>query len=191
VNRVAYEIIQVLQGEGGTMASLLKHTASLTTSLADRDAAIGRVITNLNGVLGTLAVRDANLDQTILQLQQFVSGLAGDRAALGTAVTSIGGLADATGSLVRDVRPDLAQDVTLLNKLAGTLNDNTQVIENTLHQVPDRYAALTRTASYGSWFNFFLCDFDGRVGLVPGVDDAHPTMSSDATRCQVTRGGAG
>jgi phospholipid/cholesterol/gamma-HCH transport system substrate-binding protein len=89
------------------------------------------------------------------------------------------------------VRPDVAQDVTLLNKLAGTLNDNTQVIENTLHQVPDRYAALTRTASYGSWFNFFLCDFDGRVGLVPGVDDAHPTMSSDATRCQVTRGGAG
>jgi phospholipid/cholesterol/gamma-HCH transport system substrate-binding protein len=191
VNRVAYEIIQVLQGEGGTMASLLKHTASLTSSLADRDAAIGRVITNLNGVLGTLAVRDANLDQTILQLQQFVSGLAGDRAALGVAVTSIGGLADATGSLVRDVRPDLAQDVTLLNKLAGTLNDNTQVIEDTLHRLPDRYAALTRTASYGSWFNFFLCDFDGRVGLVPGVDDAHPTMSSAATRCQVTRGGAG
>ena len=27
--------------------------------------------------------------------------------------------------------------------------------------------ALTRTASYGSWFNFYLCDFDGRV-TAPG-----------------------
>jgi phospholipid/cholesterol/gamma-HCH transport system substrate-binding protein len=191
VNRLSYEIIQVLQGEGGTMASLLAHTGSLTSSLADRDAAIGRVIGNLNDVLGTLAVRDANLDQTILQLQQFVSGLAGDRAAIGTAVASIGDLAGATGSLIRDVRPDLAQDVTLLNKLAGTLNDNTQVIEDTLHRLPDRYAKLTRTASYGSWFNFFVCDFDGRVGLVPGVDDAHPVLSSAATRCQISGGGAG
>jgi phospholipid/cholesterol/gamma-HCH transport system substrate-binding protein len=191
VNRLSYEIIQVLQGEGGTMASLLQHTASLTATIADRDAAIGRVIVNLNNVLGTLAVRDANLDQTILQLQQFVSGLAGDRAAIGTAVASIGDLAGATGSLIHDARPDLAQDVTLLNKLAGTLNDNTQVIEDTLHRLPDRYAALTRTASYGSWFNFYVCDFDGRIGLVPGVDDAHPTLSAAATRCQVKGGGAG
>lgn len=189
VNRLAYEIIQVLQGEGGTMASLLRRTASLTTTLADRDEAIGRVIANLNSVLGTLAERDENLDETIAQLQLFVSGLSADRAAIGGAVESIGGLASATGSLLRDVRPDLAQDVTLLNRLAGTLNDNTQVIEDTLQSLPDRYAALTRTASYGSWFNFFVCDFDGRVGLVPGVNDATPTFSSGAARCGVGAGG--
>jgi phospholipid/cholesterol/gamma-HCH transport system substrate-binding protein len=191
INKLAFEIIQVLQGEGGTMASLLRRTASLTGTLADHDAAIGRVITNLNAVLGTVADRDANLDQAIQQLRQFVSGLAADRAAIGTAVVSIGDLASTTGGLLRDVRPDLAQDVTLLNKLAGTLNDNTQVIEDTLKRLPDRYAALTRTASYGSWFNFFVCDFDGRVGLVPGVDDAQPTFSSGAARCATTGGGAG
>ncbi|HEX5597665.1 MAG TPA: MCE family protein [Micromonosporaceae bacterium] len=184
VNRFAYEIIQVLQGEGGTVASLLQRTASLASTLADRDAAIGRVVTNLNAVLGTLAERDAQLDETILRLQQFVSGLAADRAAILGAVDSIADLAAATGSLLRDARPDLAQDITLLNKLAGTLNDNTQVIEDTLARLPDRYAALTRTASYGSWLNFFLCDFDGRIG-VPGVDTLSPTFSSDAARCGV------
>lgn len=189
VNRLSYEIVQVLQGEGGTVASLLRHTASLTGALADRDAAIGRVITNLNAVLGTLAERDSQLDETILRLRQFVSGLAGDRKAIGAAVVSLGDLAEATGSLVSDARPDLAQDITLLNKLAGTLNDNTDVIEDTLHRLPDRYAALTRTASTGSWLNFFLCDFDGRVGLVPGVDDAQPTFSSTAARCDTRVGG--
>jgi phospholipid/cholesterol/gamma-HCH transport system substrate-binding protein len=188
VNRVMYEIIQVLQGEGGTMASLLGRIGSLTTTLADRDAAIGSLITNLNAVLETLAERDANLDETVVRLQELVSGLAGDREAIGSAIAGIGELASITGSLVGEIRPDLAADVTLLDQLAGTLNTNSQVIEETLHRLPDRYTALTRVASYGSWFNFFLCDFDGRVGLLPGIDDAQPTFSSAAARC--TAGGA-
>ncbi|HEX6970188.1 MAG TPA: MCE family protein [Micromonosporaceae bacterium] len=193
INRFAYEVIQVLQGEGGTVESLLRRTASLANTLADRDEAIGRVIDNLNELLDTLAAHDAQLDETVLRLQQFVSGLAADRTAIFDAVDSIGELTAATGSLLRDARPDLAQDIALLHELAGTLNDNSQVIESTLGRLPDRYAALTRTASYGSWFNFFLCDFDGRIG-VAGVDAVRPTFSSDAARCGVAGipvGGAG
>ena len=36
VNQFAFEIIQVLQGEGGTIEQPARHTASLTTTLADR-----------------------------------------------------------------------------------------------------------------------------------------------------------
>jgi phospholipid/cholesterol/gamma-HCH transport system substrate-binding protein len=45
----------------------------------------------------------------------------------------------------------------------GTLQANTSTIEGTLATAPGRLEALTRTASYGSWFNFYLCDFDGHV----------------------------
>jgi phospholipid/cholesterol/gamma-HCH transport system substrate-binding protein len=186
VNRLSFEIIQVLQGEGGTLAGLLQHTASLTNTLADRDAAIGRVITNLNAVLETLDERDRQLDETIHQLQLFVSGLAADRKAIGDSLSSISNLATTTGDLLHDARPDLAQDVTLLNQLAGTLNDNTAVIENSLATLPGRYTAMTNVASTGSWFNFFLCDFDGRVGLAPGVDVATPTFSSASARCSAS-----
>jgi phospholipid/cholesterol/gamma-HCH transport system substrate-binding protein len=183
VNNLAYEIIQVLQGEGGTVSSLLTHTASLTTALADRDAVIGRVITNLNTVLSTLDDRRGALDATIVQLRQFVSGLAADRTAIGSAISNIGGLTEATGSLLRDARPDLAHDLSGLGSLAGILNDNSAVIDRTLHNLPGQYQALTSTASYGSWFNFFLCDFDGRVAL-PGVGTVNPaTFSSSAARC--------
>src|SRR6185369_2888129 len=125
VNHLMAEIIQVLQGEGGTVASLLRRTASLTGTLADRDAAIGNLITNLNAVLAALADRDDRLDEMVVRLQELVSGLAGDREAIGVAIGQIGDLASVTGGLLRDARPDLAQDVTLLNQLAGTLNDNT------------------------------------------------------------------
>lgn len=183
VNKLAYEIIQVLQGEGGTVTSLLQRTASLTHTLADRDAVIGRVITNLNSVLGTLAARDRDLDRSIAQLQEFVSGLSGDRKAIGESLVSIGELTTATSSLIEQARPPLAADVRALDELAGTLDRNAAVIDGTLGRLPERYAALTRVASYGSWFNFYLCDFDGNVAVAGRAPLDVPTFSAAAARC--------
>ncbi len=85
VNTLSYQIIQVLQGEGGTVESLLAHTASLTTTLAEKDQVIGEVIDNLNSVLHTLNERTPQLSQLISRLQRFVSGLASDREPIGEA----------------------------------------------------------------------------------------------------------
>ncbi|WBB69952.1 MCE family protein [Micromonospora sp. WMMD812] len=183
VNKLAYEIIQVFQGEGGTVTSLLQRTASLTNTLADRDAVIGRVVTNLNQVLATLAGRDAELDQTIAQVQQFVSGLAADRTAIGDALANLGGLTDVTAGLLHDARPPLAADVRALGDLAGTLDRNAAVIDGTLGRLPERYESLTRVASYGSWFNFYLCDFDGRVAVAGHAPLNPATLSAPAARC--------
>lgn len=187
VNSLAYEIIQVLQGESGTISGLLEHTASVSAALADRDQVIGRVITNLQTVLSTLDSRRDELSATVGELRQFVSGLAADRAAIGGAISNIGGLTAATGSLLRDARPDLSHDVGALGALAGILDDNSAVIDSTLHRLPGQYQALTSTATSGSWFNFYMCDFDGRVAL-PGLGAVNPaTFSSPAARCKVGR----
>lgn len=183
VNRFAYEIIQVLQGERGTLADLLRRTASLTTTLADRDEAIARVVSNLGAVLATLGERDRELGQTIRALQELVSGLAADREAIGEALAGVGDLAAATSSLVAEARPSLAADIGLLGTLAGTLNRNTAVIDGTLDRLPGRLDALTGVASTGSWFNFFLCDFDGRVSARSSTVQV-PTFSSGAARCR-------
>jgi phospholipid/cholesterol/gamma-HCH transport system substrate-binding protein len=184
VNSLAYEIIQVLQGEGGTVTDLLAHTASLAGTLAQRDQVIGQVISNLDAVLSTVDSKHDALDQTITQLQQFVSGLAADRDAIGAAITNISNLTVATAGLLQQARPDLAHDITGLGSLAALLNANTGVIDSTLATLPGQYQALTRTASTGSWFNFYLCDFDGRVTL-PGAGAVNPaTFSSGNARCQ-------
>ncbi|SBT44863.1 MCE family protein [Micromonospora narathiwatensis] len=183
VNKLAYEIIQVLQGEGGTVAGLLRRTASLTNTLADRDAVIGRVVTNLNAVLSTLADHDRELDQSVSQLQQFVSGLTADRAAIGEALVNLADLTDTTAGLLRQTRPPLAADVRALDDLAGTLDRNSAVIDATLGRLPQRYEALTRVASYGSWFNFYLCDFDGRVAVAGHAPLTTPGVSATAARC--------
>jgi virulence factor Mce-like protein len=171
MNRVSFEIIQVFQGEGGTVESLLGHVASLTDSLADKDAVIGSVIDNLTTVLGSVAARDQQLSGLIVSLQQFVTGLAGDRDAIFDSLQTIDTLATTTSGFLEDARPPLAADIQALGDLSGNLADSGDVLEGFLQLAPMKIDLITRTAINGSWFNFFMCSASGYVVLpVSGAD---------------------
>ena len=165
VNKLSYEIIQVLQGEGGTIQSLLAHTSSLTSSIAAKDQVIGQVVNNLNGVLDTVNSRDKELSGLVVQLQQVVSGLSADREPIGEAITSLNGLTNTTAGLVEQARPPLREDIAGLGQLSKNLNDNEPTTERFLRNLPEKLPTITRTATHGSWFNFFLCKSSGNVGV--------------------------
>ncbi|MFE7791606.1 MCE family protein [Streptomyces sp. NPDC057460] len=183
VNRLATEIIKTLQGEGGTVNSLLAHTASLTTTIADRDELIGSVIDNLNTVLGTLDKRDARFSGLLKQLQRLISGLSADRKPIGASLAGIDGLTEATSDLLQDARPPLRDDIAGLRDLTGTLNANEKSVEGVLKRLPNKLNKLTGTASYGSWFNFYLCDFDGRIVLPKTREILTPELHVARARC--------
>ena len=184
VNELSGEIISVLQGEGGSINSLLAHTASLTSSLADRDQVIGETITNLNTVLATVDEHDKALGELLDQLQRFVSGLAADRTAIGASLTNINDLADSTAGLIKVAREPIRSDIANLNSLAATLNKpaNTATFEKFMSTTPGKLETITRTATYGSWFNFYLCRFNGKVALPTGAV-LSPSYAVTAARC--------
>jgi phospholipid/cholesterol/gamma-HCH transport system substrate-binding protein len=165
VNKLAFEIIQTLQGEGGTLDELLIHTASLTNTIADRDAVIGDVINNLNTVLGTVDARDNQLDQLIVQLQRLFGGLAQDRQAIGDSLVNIDNLTSDFSGLLADARPPLADDITQLNTVTSQLASQKGALAQRLQQIPQTLNDVGRTATYGSWFKFFLCKADGIVSV--------------------------
>jgi virulence factor Mce-like protein len=175
MNRLSFEIIQVFQGEGGTMQSLLTHVSSLTTSLANKDAVIGSVINNLSTVLGSVAARDQKLSDLIVNLQQFVTGLATDRNAIFNSLQSIDALATSTSGLLAQARPPLAADIKGLGKLSSNLADSRQVLEGFLKLAPMKIDLITRTAINGSWFNFFMCSASGYVVLPVTGANGQPT----------------
>jgi phospholipid/cholesterol/gamma-HCH transport system substrate-binding protein len=178
VNRFAMEIIKTLQGEGGTIQELLQQTASLTNTVATRDAAIGQVIDNLLSVLGTVQKRDAGLGETIDELQRFVSGLAGDRDAISASLTNINNLATSSAKLFTGIRPVLPGDLRNLEALARVLNDTKDPINKSenalaafLQREPAKLTRIIRTGSYGAYFNFWACSA-GVVGLPASVQPA-------------------
>ncbi|GAA3530158.1 MlaD family protein [Amycolatopsis ultiminotia] len=165
VNQLSAEIVQVFQGEGGTITSLLAHTASITSSIAGKDQVIGQVIGNLNQVLGTVNAHGPQLGDLIDQTQRLVSGLAEQRKPIGDAVGALGDLTTATAGLLADARPAVRDDVAQLGTVSKNLADSQQLLEHLLQVLPGNLEKFTRTLSYGSWFNYYLCGIEGTVGI--------------------------
>ncbi|WP_300017040.1 MlaD family protein [Pseudonocardia sp.] len=184
VNQLSFEIVEVLQGQGGTVTSLLASTSSLTNEIADRDEVIGQVIDNLNAVLETVNARDEQLSELVISLQQLVSGLAQDREPIGRALGSIADLTDVTAGFVDEARPPLRDDIAALGDLSDNLNANEPVVESFLANWPGKLTTITRAATYGSWFQFYLCGLTGSVGLEPYLAPTEiPAYSSPSPRC--------
>jgi phospholipid/cholesterol/gamma-HCH transport system substrate-binding protein len=183
VNKLADEILRTLQGESGTVGDLLEHTASLTSTLADRDQVIGSMITHFNDVLGVVSSRDQQLSTLVVQLQRFVTGLSANRQAVGSAISSLDDLTNSVGGLIQDARPAIKQDVVSLGRLAANLLAGSDVIDKQLKALPVYLNSVDRTASYGSWFQFFLCDLGGSLTIPGQGPTAISPYKSDAGRC--------
>ena len=177
INQLSYEIVQVFQGEGGTLEGLLAHTASVTSTLASRDQVIGQLIDNLNEVLDHIGDRDEQLSRLITTFRTFVGGLADDREAILGALDDVSELSVETARLVDGIREPFVSDIHQLGRLAANLDAGRAEIDRSLQVLPIKLNKVGRTATYGSWFNFYLCHFQGRVRLPGGqsvpVDYTH------------------
>lgn len=165
VNQLASELIQVLQGEGGTIDSVLAHTASLASTVASKDKVIGQVIDNLNTVLTTVNDRTNEVSGLIDQLQQLATGLAQQRGTIGDAISALGDLTNTTAGLLTSVRPPLKDDIAALGVLAGTLADHGDTVDKFLAGLPHKVQTISRVSSYGGWYNYYLCSMSGRIGV--------------------------
>lgn len=201
VNALSINLVKVLQGEGGTVRSLLANTASLTNSLADRDQLIGDVVENLSTMLETVDNRHVQLNQLVTQLKGFLTNVARDREAIGDSLTNLSGLSAELATLLTQGRPLIKDDVAKLRSILNTLNKkkNQAILDETLERLPVMLKRQTRSGTYGSWYNYYLCDFEGSIILpdlglpggnasVPGlaqIQDALTDMTfySTAARC--------
>jgi phospholipid/cholesterol/gamma-HCH transport system substrate-binding protein len=195
VNELSLNLVRTLQGEGGTVQGLLANTASLTSSLADRDQLIGQVIDNLDTMLKTVDDRHRQLDTLVVGLKNWMGQLARDRQAIGSSIHNVSQLTSLLAGLLTQGRPLLKADVAQLRELATRLAQpgNQQIIRGLLDRLPEMLTDQTRTGTYGSWYNYYLCDFKGTITLPalkgPGVAQLQQeltniTFHSTAARCQ-------
>lgn len=184
VNQLSHEIIQVFQGEGGTVEGLLGHTASVTSTLADRDQVIGDLIDNLNEVLVNVGERDQQLSELITSLRTLVKGFKDDREVILGSLDQISELAVQTASLVSGIRGPFVKDIAALRQVARNLDRNKGELDRAMQVLPIKLNKIGRTAIYGSWFNFYLCEFKGDVTL-PGGQRLSVEYQTGSARCDL------
>jgi phospholipid/cholesterol/gamma-HCH transport system substrate-binding protein len=170
VNNIASSIITVFQGQGGTINDILDQTAALTSALADRDQAIGEVITNLNTVLATTVKHQKDFDQTVNNFEVLITGLKDRADPLADATANISNAAGTLGDLLADDRPLLKDTFSKLETAQQPLVDQQAQVDEILTKLPNSLKTIGRAGGiYGDFFNFYLCDLNLKLnGLQPG-----------------------
>lgn len=184
INKLSYEIVQVFQGESGTLEGLLQHTASVTSTLADRDEVISDLIENLNQVLAHIGDRDEQLSRLIVSFRTLIGGLKDDRQAILGSLDEISDLSVETSDLLSGIRRPFVKDIKELRTVAGNIDANKAELDRALQVLPIKLEKVGRTAIYGSWFNFYLCEFQGRIKL-PGNLNVPVSYQPGSDRCDL------
>lgn len=158
VNRLASNLVAVLQGESGTVESLLRNIAGATDYLAGRDRILGAVLDNLTPVLEDVGARSSQLDTTVVQLRELMAGLAGERATFARSIDNLGDLVDTTSGLLQELRAPVRRDIGSLRATTGLLARERERLSTTLDLLPEAVAGFARTMSYGNLLNVYLCN---------------------------------
>lgn len=163
VNALSAALIQVFQGEGGTLQSLLSETSSFSNALADNNQTVQGLIDNLNTVVGTVDQEGTKFSGAIDRLEKLISGLSQDRDTIGAAITALDNGTASIADLLGRARAPLAGTVDQLNRLAPLLDKDKNLLDASLHKLPNDYRKLTRLGAYGAWFPYYLCGLALRV----------------------------
>ncbi|MFE7802656.1 MCE family protein [Nocardia sp. NPDC057440] len=174
VNDLTNALLQIFQGQGGTLVQLLNSGGSFAKTLADRDELIGSVINNLNTVLQTIDERGDQFATTLEELQRLVSGLAAQRDPIGDALPRIAGATRDLTDLLGQARPDLRATIEQTGRLATNLDGGSDTVQWVLERLPATYKQLIRIGAYGSFLQLYICGtnmlVDGPNGQVIEVN---------------------
>ena len=176
VNALTSSLLQVFQGEGGTLQSLLSKTSSFSNALADNNQTVEQLIDNLNTVVGTLDKDGDKFSGAIDRLERLVSGLsARPRHRSAPRSTALDNGTASIADLLASARPPLAGTVDQLNRLAPLLDQGQgpprRLAAEVAEQLPQARTARRlrqlhpRTTSAD--LRFRVTDLQGRTVVFP------------------------
>jgi phospholipid/cholesterol/gamma-HCH transport system substrate-binding protein len=158
VNELSTQIVQVLQGEGGTVDDLLTRTADLVTNLADRDKLFLDVIDGLSNVLQVVSQHDSQLAAMLTSLHQLTAGLARDSTAIGNSLGGVDALMSSVDTLLKGLQQSSFEaDVKDLAGVTGVFADNQQLLDQLVKGFPVAFGDFSRITQNGNWVNAYLC----------------------------------
>lgn len=183
VNELTSALLQIFQGQGDTLQSLLTRTSSFSNTLADNNVALESLIDNLDAVLATLNEEGERFSGALDRFERLTTELAADRTTIGTAIDSLSAGTASVAQLLSNARAPLAGTVDELHRVAPLLDKDKDLIELSVQRAPDNYRKLTRVGSYGSFVNYYLCGISIRVSDLQGRTASFPWIKQRDGRC--------
>jgi phospholipid/cholesterol/gamma-HCH transport system substrate-binding protein len=170
VNTISSYVIQLLQGQGGALSSLLADTNSFGSTLGARDQVIGDVITNLNTVLGTVDAKGAQFSASVDELQKLITGLAQGRDAIAGAIPPLASATTGLTDFLKRGRRPLQGVIENTRPIATEIDDRKAEVNNDIEQLGEDYLRLSALGAYGAYFNIYFCTVGLKINGPAGSD---------------------
>src|ERR1700723_1789241 len=184
VNALSSALLEVFQGEGGSLQSLFNKSTSFTNTLADNDQTIEHLIDTLNTVAATLNKDGGEFSGAIDRLQRLVTGLSDDRNTFGPAIDALSNGTLTLADLLGKARPPLSGTVEQLRRLAPDLDEDKDRLDAALQKAPRNFRKLVRLGVFGATIPYFLCQITLRGTDLSGKTVIAPWFTSHEQRCE-------
>ncbi|BBY81768.1 MCE family protein [Mycolicibacterium pulveris] len=170
VNEVSNAVVELLQGQGGALSSLLSSTSAFTQNLAARDQLIGDVITNLNTVLATVDEKGAQFNASVDQLQKLITGLAEGRDPIAGAIGPLASAENDLTDMLQQSRRPVQGVIENARPFAQRFDERKADVNKVIEPLAENYLRLNALGAYGSFFNIFYCATRIKISGPAGSD---------------------
>jgi phospholipid/cholesterol/gamma-HCH transport system substrate-binding protein len=170
INEVSNAVMELLQGQGGALSTLLSTTSAFTQNLAARDQLIGDVINNLNTVLGTVDQKGAQFDASVDQLQKLLSGLAQGRDPIAGAISPLASAENDLTDMLQKSRRPIQGVIENARPFAQRFDERKADVNKVIEPLAENYLRLNALGAYGSFFNIFYCSVRIKINGPAGSD---------------------
>lgn len=183
VNALTASLIQIMQGQGGTIESLLSKTSSFSSELADNNQVVESLIDELRTVLATLAKDGDRFSGAVDRIQQLVSGLHEDRDPIATAITALDNGTASLADFLGSARKPLTGTITEINRLATNIDSKRDSLDVSLQKAPENYRKAIRLGAYGGFIQYYICGVAVRASDLQGRTVVFPWVKQEEGRC--------
>ena len=183
VNALTSSLVQILQGQGGTLESLFSKTSSFSNSSGGQQPGHRAVDRRPQSTAGHAVQGRRRILRRDRPARAAGQGLSADRDPIGEAITSLDNGTASLADLLGRARPPLAGTVDQLNRLAPLVDNDKDRLDATLQRAPELYRKLARVGSYGAFFPYYICGITFRASDLEGRTVRFPWIKQETGRC--------
>lgn len=175
VDNMTSAIVQALQGDNGSVLTLITQTSLLAQSVAGPDQVLGDLITSLSSVVTNLAEQNSKLQTVITQSRDLIVGLNARknelRSSVGSITSTVGRLATITESVFPYIDELITREPGFTGQLTGDGRDRAAYLTANLPAVLKGISRVFESGSYGS---LYVCDLNSTLfaflgRLIPAI----------------------
>lgn len=152
-NQFITTLNDALAGNEERVRDLLTNSAGLSRDLGAADEEIGTLIEDLDTVVGTVADRDAEVDEIITRIGGVGESLAARKGDIDALVVNLLHVQDALNQLLEERQGDLEGTIDDLDVITQELGRHRDDLEKGLSSFPSGLAPYHQISAYGQWFN--------------------------------------